>query len=134
MLDVRNIKYVCCLCIILIMSLAHCHEPSDMDIKYSAISGNLSITVYHKVNSTSVHYINKLEIYLNRQGLEMEDRLIISQLFFSQPMRNEQRAQFLVRDLNPGDELKIIAYCNLFGQIQKTLEITDKNWQEYSEP
>ena len=134
MLDVKNIKFYAFFSILLLMALAHCHEPSDMAIKYSAISGNLSITVYHKVNSTSVHYINKLEIYLNRQGLEMEDRLIISQLFFSQPMRNEQRAQFLVRDLNPGDELKIIAYCNLFGQIQKTLEITDKNWQEYSEP
>ncbi|MCF7911372.1 MAG: hypothetical protein K9M99_02500 [Candidatus Cloacimonetes bacterium] len=105
-----------------------------MSIKYSAISGNLAITVYHKVNSTSIHFIDRLEVYLNRQGMELEDRLIISQQFFSQPIRNEQRAHFLLRDLNPGDELKIIAYCNLFGQIEKTLIISDKNWQEDSEP
>jgi len=113
---------------------AFAHEPSEMDVKYSAISGKLTITVYHKVNSITVHYINLIEVFLNRQGKELEDRLIISQEFFSQPIRNEQRAQYLVNDLYPGDKLKIVAYCNLFGKIEKTLTVSEDNWQEISEP
>ena len=134
MLNSKIIRIFACLSFLLIAASAFCHEPAEMSIKYSAISGNLSITVYHRVNSTSVHYVDNLEIYINRQGLELEDRLIISQKFFSQPIRNEQRAHYLLRDLNPGDELRIIAYCNLFGQIEKTLVISDKNWQEDAKP
>jgi len=130
MLNKPSIKWFFCLSFLLLALAAHTHEPSDMTIKYSAISGDLSIIVYHKVNSTSVHYINNMEIYLNRQGLELEDRLLITQKFFSQPIRNEQRAKFLVRDLNPGDELRVVAYCNLFGKIERIITITEKNWQE----
>ena len=109
------------------------HEPADMKVKYSAITGALGITVYHRVNSTSVHYINRLEIFLNRQGIELEDKMIISQEFFSQPIRNEQRARYTVNDLQPGDVLTIIAYCNLFGELKEKLTITEANWQELSE-
>ena len=130
MISNRSITWFFCLIFLMLAATAHCHEPSDMTIKYSAISGDLSVIVYHKVNSTTVHYINNLEIYLNRQGLELEDRLLITQKFFSQPIRNEQRANFQVRDLNPGDELKIIAYCNLFGKIERTITITEENWQD----
>ncbi|MCF7918616.1 MAG: hypothetical protein K9N06_01730 [Candidatus Cloacimonetes bacterium] len=114
--------------------LLSAHEPAEMKVKYSALTGSLSITVYHKVNSTSVHYIKRLEIYLNRQNKELQDKLIISQEFFSQPIRNEQRAHYIVNDLNPGDALRIVAYCNLFGQLEEKLIITEANWQELAEP
>lgn len=122
-------KYIYTLLIVLSVAFCAAHEPTDMDISYSAISGNLGITVYHRVNSTSVHFINKIEIYLNRQNIELKDRMIISQEFFSQPIRNEQRAQYIVRDLNAGDKLKIVAYCNLFGKIEKEILISQENWQ-----
>jgi desulfoferrodoxin (superoxide reductase-like protein) len=133
MINISYIKYFVCLLVLVAATGVLCHEPTDMDVKYSAISGNLTITIYHKVNSTSIHYINLIEIYLNRKGIEMQDKLIISQKFFSQPIRNEQRAHYLIKDLNPGDVIKINAYCNLFGQIEKTLQISDENWQEDTE-
>ena len=123
--------------ILLIMSswiLMAAHEPAEMKVKYSAITGILGITLYHKVNSTSVHFIDRIEISLNRQGMELEDKMIITQEFFSQPIRNEQRAQYIVNDLHPGDVLTITSYCNLFGELIKKLTISDANWQELSEP
>lgn len=131
-MNINVLKLTIIISVLLFGLIAFAHEPTDMDINYSAITGRLSITVYHKVNTTSVHFIDKMEIFLNRQGIELKDRLIISQQFFSQPIRNEQRANYLVHDLNPGDKLRIVAYCNLFGKLEKEITISEENWQDTS--
>lgn len=120
------------LCAVLLFSalLLNAHEPADMKISYNALSGVLKITVYHKVNSTSVHYIKSIKVFLNKQGIQLEERLIVEQNFFSQPNRNEQRAQYIINDLKPGDKLSVTADCNLFGTIEKEYTISESDWQK----
>jgi hypothetical protein len=134
-LCINNVRRYIFLLLLFSSALAlSAHEPADIAVKYSALTGSLNITIYHKVNSISVHYVNRLEIYLNRQGLELQDKLIIRQEFLNQPTRNEQRAQYTVNGLNPNDVLRIVAYCSLFGQREDKLTITTENWQELLQP
>jgi len=123
--------------LVLLLSLyslsAIAHEPSEIDISYNAVTGDLSLVIHHKVNSTSVHYIKNVTVFLNRQGLQLDDELIISQKMWGQKIRNEQKLSFIVNDLKPGDQLKISAECSLFGKIERVYRVKESDWRKVGE-
>jgi len=93
------------------------HPPQDMILEYDIDTGILDVEITHNTPSQTLHYINKIEIYKN-------DDLEISEEYDSQPSTDVFVKNFdIIADI--GDEIKVIAFCNIQGSIQRTIIVED---------
>ena len=93
------------------------HPPIDMVLDYDLDTSNLSVTITHVTPAPTVHYINKIDIELN-------DELIISEEYESQPTNDEFTYVFFV-EAEIGDEITVTAYCNIQGSITRSIIVRD---------
>lgn len=116
-------KKKCWLIAILLVGAVFCsinagaHPPQDMVLEYDLDNKELSVTITHETPSPGLHYIEKIEVYRN-------DELNISEEYDSQPDSSTYTITFEI-DADIGDEIKVIAYCNIQGSISREITVED---------
>ncbi|MCD6079848.1 MAG: hypothetical protein J7J54_00165 [Candidatus Omnitrophica bacterium] len=85
-------------------------SPRDIEIKI--IGTKVYVKVYHHVINPRQHYIKFIYVYVN-------GRWRVKQRFFYQQNPEYQEAVFNIPSLHRGDEVLVIAYCNLHGKLDK---------------
>lgn len=96
---------------------ASAHPPQDMIIEYDINTNVLDVTITHNTPSPGLHHINKIEIYKNNE-------LNISEEYDTQPATDTFTESFTI-NADIGDEIKVIAYCNIQGSITRTIPVED---------
>jgi len=119
-------KYVFILLMLVVSASFSCyafaHPPQDMVLEYEIETEILSVTITHITPAQNIHYVNKIEIKRN-------DELIITELYDSQPTTSEFTYNFDVQAV-VGDELTVIAYCNIQGSITRSVIVRDPSQDE----
>ncbi|MBS3749723.1 MAG: hypothetical protein KGY67_08520 [Candidatus Thermoplasmatota archaeon] len=107
---------------LLLPSMAFAHPPQDMVLEYDIDTEILSVTITHNSPGPTVHYVNKIEIKQN-------DNLIITEEYDSQPTTSEYTYTYDVQ-AEVGDELTVIAYCNIQGSITRSITVRNPSQDE----
>jgi desulfoferrodoxin (superoxide reductase-like protein) len=103
-------------------SIAIAHPPLDMELSYDLELSMLSVTIIHETPAPTVHYVNRVTIELNEE-------IIISEEYDSQPTTSEFTYDYTV-EANSGDIITVIAYCNIQGSITRSLTVRDPTQDE----
>jgi hypothetical protein len=98
------------------------HPPQDMILEYDLDAELLSVIIIHNSPAPTVHYVNKIEI-------EQNDELIFSEEYTSQPTTSEYTYTYEIQAVI-GDELTVIAYCNIQGSITRSITVNDPSQDE----
>ncbi|MFO7676985.1 MAG: hypothetical protein R6V50_01175 [Thermoplasmatota archaeon] len=98
------------------------HPPQDMVLDYNLTTSELNVTITHDTPATTLHYINKVEIRVN-------DILILSEEYTSQPTNNVFTYTYIV-EAEIGDVISVTAYCNIQGSITRSITVRDPTQDE----
>lgn len=117
----KSVKYII-ICTLLISTIGFtttvlAHPPLDMELDYNLDISELDVTITHETPAPSVHYINKVEI-------EVNDLIIISQDYNSQPTNDLFTYKYNI-DANVGDIITVTAFCNIQGLITRSITVSD---------
>ena len=89
---------------------ASANPPSDILLKTQG--PNVQIQVLHKTKDVLKHFIVEVKVWLNNTQ-------VISQKFGQQADNDKQSAVYLIPSLKAGDQLKVSARCNIYGEMSK---------------
>lgn len=95
---------------------AWAHPPSDIQLKYTLSSRILSIIITHQVNDTKKHFINKVDVSVNRKE-------IITHAIKRQDNNSNQFAVYMIPDADIGDTIAVEAYCSISGKLKKEIKV-----------
>jgi desulfoferrodoxin (superoxide reductase-like protein) len=121
----RIFKTLICLAtilgIILLSSQAYANPPQDIKLGYDTVDSTLDVTITHEIPTTvpPVHYIYKVDV-------EKNGELYLSEEYTSQPSTETFTYTYEVETAE-GDEVKAIAFCNLFGSLSASVIIPSKD-------
>ncbi len=90
------------------------HPPKTLTAEYDISTQKLIVRIDHGSFSSTMHYINKVEVKKNSQ-------IVINQTYKNQPDKNPFEYTFDI-PAKAGDVLEIKATCNMYGS--KTISIT----------
>jgi uncharacterized membrane protein YozB (DUF420 family) len=93
---------------------ASAHAPEEMTLYFNDGLDLLTVKIRHDVKDRTTHYIESIQIH--RNGIP-----IAEETYEEQP-----RGTFMVRfsvDAGEGDVIKVLATCNLMGDIEREMEI-----------
>lgn len=102
--------------LILFVQLGFTHPASKVNVGYNPDAQMLTVTVEHSTKDVDKHYIAQIMIELN--GKE-----IIQQTFGSQLAPDKQKAVYFIPDIKKGDEIVVIARCNVYGKKKTKIKI-----------
>jgi desulfoferrodoxin (superoxide reductase-like protein) len=105
------------LVIFLISSTAMAHPPSEVAAEFDMESNILSVKVVHPVGGDPIHFIESLTVSHN--GKE----IIVQQI--SKQLADSQTFVYFIPEVEEGDEIAIVAVCNIFGDKSFKFTITD---------
>jgi len=102
------------MCLTIIGTQASAHPPGLIFSKYE--ENNLKVLITHfSISPFGSHYIYRVEIDVNGELVE------------EQNYEKQDRFIFLIYKFNitaePGDEITFTAYCSLFGQKSKSINV-----------
>ena len=90
------------------------HQPEAMTIIYNDRMDILTVSINHDVKDRTTHYVDRIEIYIGATQ-------VIERTFNEQP-RDSYNERFTLRT-DPDDEVRVVAYCKLEGQIEREMTI-----------
>jgi hypothetical protein len=90
--------------------------PSKVDILYNKDTKILSSIVTHHTINSYFHYISKVEISVNEKIVKVERMT-------RQTNSNQQILSTPLQDVNPGDVISVMAYCDFFGQKGSSIKV-----------
>jgi len=97
---------------------AGAHTPSDVEVRYNELSGELAVTISHQVDNPATHYVKEVTI---RQGTTV----LSVMSYTSQPDRSPFTYSFNLPQLKGSvGEIIVDAQCNQFGSRSGTLILT----------
>ncbi len=100
------------------MKASFSHPPESIIAEYDTTTKILQVTVNHLVKNPANHYINKIEIELNREQ-------IIEQKNKKQVDNSFQQYTYTITDAEIDDTLKVTAYCNISGKKSVSIQIKE---------
>ena len=95
---------------------AYAHPPKDINVQYSDSEKKLTVIVNHPVRNEKRHFIKEIDILKNGST-------IASKQFGNQLTRTNQVYYFTIENIKKGDEITIKAYCNMYGELDKTIKV-----------
>ena len=98
---------------------AFSHPPSGIELEFDITEHELEIIAYHTVKDSLKHYVNRIVVKLNGEE-------VIEQKFWSQADSQVQRAEYVIIDARLGDEIEVIAGCNISGRKKGSLVVEEK--------
>jgi uncharacterized membrane protein YozB (DUF420 family) len=90
------------------------HEPEAMTIIYNDRMDVLTVSIGHDVKDGTTHYVDRIEVYIGNSQ-------VIERVFNEQPRDNYNERFTLKAD--EGDDVRVLAYCKLEGEIEETMTI-----------
>ena len=84
------------------------HAPEKITLAFDGSPGILQVTVLHPVKNPESHYIKRIRIYVN-------DEPVAEKAFEKQDTSESQDADFTLKGVKSGDEIKAKAFCNRIG-------------------
>ena len=105
--------------LLLIQGNALAHAPSNLSMDYDEAEQSLEVTVTHTVSDPTDHYIERIEVTRNGE-------LIIDEDYNEQPSDSTFTYSYDI-ETTSGDTLQAEAFCNRFGTLTGTLEISGDN-------
>jgi desulfoferrodoxin (superoxide reductase-like protein) len=107
---------------IILSTQAIAHPPQDMVLLYDFEIKILTVTITHNSPGPTLHYINQVNIKVN-------DELIISESYDSQPSTSQFSYTYTVQ-AETGDEIEVMAFCNIQGSITRSITVRDPTQDE----
>ena len=110
------------LSIVLLLSgiqIAFAHPASKVDVSYNLNDQILVVVAEHNTKDVTKHWIDQIIVQLN--GKE-----IIQQVFVMQMDREKQKATYLIPGAKEGDEIVVIARCNVHGKKKVKITVESK--------
>jgi hypothetical protein len=95
------------------------NPPDSVDLLYDLDEQILYVTITHETLDPNSHYIYKIDI-------EKNSVLYLSEQYTSQPTPDTFTYNYSV-EAEVGDELKVTAFCSLFGSLSNTIIVTGDN-------
>jgi len=95
------------------------HPPQDMVLSYDLDTSSLDVTITHNSPASSAHYINQIDVFVN-------DELVLTQEYTSQPSTTTWTYTYDI-EAEVGDVIEVTAYCNIQGQISRSITVEDPN-------
>lgn len=89
------------------------HPPSDMTLTYNELSGDLQVTITHRVPNLQEHYIKEVTVTIN-------GKIVNDSFYTSQPAPDTFTYTYPI-DTKPGDEIAVTASCVLTGSLTRQL-------------
>ena len=90
------------------------HPPEGMTIIYNDRMDILTVSITHDVKDLTTHYVDRIEIYIGATQ-------VIERTFTEQP-RDSYNERFTLKAVKD-DEIRVVAYCKLEGQIERGMTI-----------
>lgn len=97
-------------------TIASAHPPQLMTLDFDKPTQTLTATIIHQVNNPYHHYIFKIVVSVN--GKEIVDKKLDHQ-----DDREQEKIQFVLKDVNPGDTITVEAFCNISGHISSAFKV-----------
>jgi hypothetical protein len=102
----------------LLCGFAVAHSPSDVEVRYNELSGELAVTIVHQVENPGVHYVKQVTV---RQGTT----ILADTSYISQPDGSSFTYNFSLPQLKGSvGEISVEAKCNQFGSRSGILMLT----------
>lgn len=115
----KKIQLILTVIMIMTSFILIAHPPKDAEISFNNTTKILNVNVPHSIKKTRVHYIEKIEVYLN-------NRLKIVQYFHQQMSKSEQNAKFLLTEAVGEDKIEVKIFCKLFGDVTRNITVEGK--------
>ncbi|MBN1281188.1 MAG: hypothetical protein JXA00_06025 [Candidatus Thermoplasmatota archaeon] len=93
---------------------ASAHSPRFMRLTYEPET--LTVLILHPTFARSIHYVYKIDV-------EKNGELVTSEDYDSQPRFLFNVYEFSV-NATTGDDITVLAYCSLFGNLQRSLTVS----------
>lgn len=102
----------------LLCGFAVAHSPSDVEVKYNELSGELAVTILHQVENPGTHYVKQVTV---RQGAAV----LADSSYTSQPDGSSFTYNFSLPQLKGSvGEISVEVKCNQFGSRSGILMLT----------
>jgi hypothetical protein len=101
------------LAICLLVLPVSANPPSDISLNYDKATDQLSVTITHPIDDPTTHYIRNVKVTVN-------GRVAIDNDYKNQPAKDAFTYTYPVQ-VNPGDEVRVTATCNLVGSREAVL-------------
>ena len=117
----RKIFIILCLTVVsLPVSRLYAHSPEKVALSYDQDARVLTAEVVHPVANPGRHYVDRVEVLLNGKRIVEKE-----------PSRQDATGVtevFPLTDVQSGDIVKVIAFCNRGGERSEQIQIlsTDK--------
>jgi ketosteroid isomerase-like protein len=105
---------------ILVISVAmplFAHQPKSVVLEYESDTKILSAVIQHSVNNVSKHYVYKVIV-------EVNGKKQIEQTFTRQMDGEQHEVVYKIIDVNEGDKIAVIGYCNISGKKKSELVVS----------
>lgn len=114
----KRILFVMLFLVILFTSTSMAHPPNKVSAEFDLETNILSVQVSHMVGGeNSRHYID--EIIITHNGKQVIEQLTTRQL------SNQQTFLYFMPAVDAGDEIKVVAVCNVAGQDSFQLTVKE---------
>jgi len=85
-------------------------------LKFNKETGELTVTIQHKVKNVENHFIDEIILEINDEEIEIKE-------IDKQSSIQNEIVTFKLKDYKKGDEIKVVAKCNQFGKKSAKLTI-----------
>ncbi|HRU39015.1 MAG TPA: hypothetical protein P5511_03990 [Candidatus Goldiibacteriota bacterium] len=92
---------------------AAAHPPSDIAVSSDVKSGEVKLSVAHKVKDAAQHYIYEIVVKVNGKQAVRQDAV-------TQTSADSQEVVYVIPGLKEGDKIEVYAECNKMGDMKKT--------------
>jgi len=95
---------------------AYAHPPTGITAKYNPMTKELKVIVSHPVNKKYRHYVKKIEV-------SQDNKIIAEKSFVRQTSKVSEFTTFKLNDTITNENITIKAYCNISGELEKTVSL-----------
>jgi len=104
----KKILFTVLMLFFLICITAIAHPPREVVAEFNLENNVLSVNVTHNVGGDPVHFIENITV--SHDGKE----IIVQQI--SKQLGDSQTFLYFIPEAEEGDEIEIVAVCNIFGE------------------
>ncbi|MDH4210776.1 MAG: hypothetical protein OEV79_04945 [candidate division WOR-3 bacterium] len=112
--------------IVLVAVPLFAHPPKNVSLEYDSDTKVLSAVIEHSVNDASKHYVKKVVV-------EVNGKKQVEQTFTRQMDGEQHEVVYKIIDVDEGDKVTVIGYCNISGKKKSELIISAEQPGEKTE-
>lgn len=112
--------------LLLAASSVRAHSPNKVVLDFDEGEKILNVNVVHNVRNVSSHYVEKIMVWVN--GKQASEKS-----YERQDTAGEQKEKFEMKNVKPGDEVRVKAECSIAGSAEASLTIKEKGEKKAEE-